>query len=119
MSFADAVRTLRVMGRALPWMDKDAPEIEAPEPPQTAGQQVADLVRLAGGPRHIEPQHATWLAVKGWAAEQLLQTMLNHETAGDVEAAALRARAQVLRELMAIDQPQHAVKWADDAPIIP
>lgn len=120
MSFSDAVRTLRSMGKRLPWMERgDEQEIEAPDPVLTAAQQVSELVRMASGPRHIEPQSATWLAVKGWAAEQLLQTMLMQERAGDDEAARLRVRASVLRDLMAIEKPEQVVKWAEDVPVIP
>ncbi len=116
MSMADSIRNLR--GK-VPWLaERQEPTIQAPAEP-TVVEEMAILVRLAETNGAIDRQSPTWVAVCSWAATELLETFARQERADDEKAAALRARARAMRDLLELDDRPQAIKFEDQAPRIP
>jgi len=114
MSMAEALRGLK-----LDWLspDKRAP-LQIPQPP-TVLEEMQELVRMASGSGTIDQQSSTWIAVSSWAAQELLETFVKQESAGDEKAAALRARAAALRELLRLHAREQHMNFEDESPDIP
>lgn len=117
MSMSDALRSWGNKATGFESAHKNAaPSPDAP----TVVDEMAMLVRLAGVKGEIDRHSSTWIAVCNWAATELLKTFANQERADDTKAAALRARARALRDLLELDErPQKVVMFADQSPLIP
>ncbi len=94
---------------------KAAPTLRPPNPLE----EMQTLVRLASTPGVLERESPTWTAVCHWAANELLQTCAQQESADDARAGALRVRARVLRELLALGPQKSRPRFEPDPPHIP
>lgn len=117
MSMSDA---LRILKDRVPWLTTTHEEpIQAP-PPLTVLQEMTELVRMASVTgATVDRQSPTWTAVSCWVATELLETFSKQESATDEKAAALRARAKTLRELLEIGTKPPAMMFEDQGPYIP
>ena len=109
MSMADALRNIR---DKVSWLatEPEAP-IQASAVP-TVLQEMTELVSLASVTGAvIDRQSATWFAVSQWAANELLEIAVKQESATDEKAAALRARARTLRDLLEIGSRPRVVEF--------
>lgn len=117
MSKFDALRGL--MGK-VPWLAHKNEEPMVIEDQPNLLDDMRDLLVKAGYQGKVDRESGTWMAVSGWAAKELFQTFADQETASDVKAAALRARASVLRELLSLEKGEaKEAKFENQAPFIP
>lgn len=89
----------------------EEPQVQT-KPKRTATDEYLELVGLAQQISAIDPQSATWQAIAGWAARELLTARTRWERPGtsDAETIALRERTRVLKDLLNIRTgTQHAV----------
>lgn len=115
MSMSEALR-----GHDHEWLKSETESRMQPPDQTSIVDEMAALIRLAGAGGQIDRESSTWVAVCSWAATELLTTFAEQESADDAKAAALRARAKVLRDLIRLnDRPQKLVKFIDQSPIIP
>jgi len=116
MSMHEALRSL---GSKLSWATRPDDQPQQTPVSLTVVEEMEILVRLAGSQGAIERASSTWQAVCCWAATELLETFVKQEGADDAKAAGLRARARVLRELLALEDKREAPRFEDLGPHIP
>ena len=115
MSMADALRRIS----NAPWLRGTVHQPVVEKPP-TLLQEMETLIRMAATNAQIDRQSGTWIAVSSWAANELLETFAQQESATTEKSSELRARARVLRELLSFkERDKVVVRFADSAPLIP
>ena len=115
MSMHEALRRLR---GAVPWL-REPVEPEAPPAPPTALELAEGLLILAKAGGQIDRESPTWKGVAGRAARELILAQTGLETATGDKAAALRARAATLRDVLAFDEREEIKAVVDPGPYVP
>lgn len=96
MSMFEAVRKLPGLFRR---EDEDAPASKKPG----IVEEYEQLLLLARAEGRLDRQSPTWAYVASWAAKELLKARARMDVSGGEQAAAMRERARVLKELLSID----------------
>lgn len=113
MSMHEAVRKLRGI---VPWLtNEDVEPVPQPAAP-TPLESVEELTRLARAEGLIDRTSPTWVGVARWAATELIVIRDALETATDDKAAALRARAAAMRDLLADERTESKPVIEDPGP---
>jgi hypothetical protein len=111
MSMADAARDLRKKLGEIPWFAGKQEEPIKKIVRISAIDDISELIRMANERGVIDPFSSTWMGVRGWAAQELLENFAKQEKADDDKSAELRVRAKVLREVMMIASPKTKPKF--------
>ena len=116
MSMLEAIRAIR--GK-VPWLT-DEPDTYEPDVPPTPIEAAEALLITAKNRGLIDRASPTWVGIASWAATELIIVRDALETATDDKAAALRARARALRDVLTIGERKETNTVIEDpAPDIP
>lgn len=117
MSMSEALKHLR--GK-VPWMNPAEDEDYTPPRKKTPAEDAEELVMLSRQSGLVDRSSPTWAAVSRWAAMELISAHHAMETASTDKAAALRARAKALRDMLDMDRKEPTALTIEDiGPAIP
>lgn len=113
MSMSDALRSIK---NKVGWLSDPMPEQNARTEKVVAADAMRRIVDIAQTHGLIDKDCSTWIAVSSWAANELLETFTKMETVSDEKAAALRSRAKVFRELLALNNDSKKIVQFEPPP---